>query len=149
LSIARPNALEAFEFSTLYHPSQTTQLIDFGIPATMASKRAFQQLVNARTTSVIGRQTPRASVNVARAFSGATRVQWKSAESRAVLGSVEKGKLNGFIGQKRWHSRAPEDLKDIKKYEYDDVGSLSFNCRANVLICRFYTSSKLHQTRAS
>jgi hypothetical protein len=125
------------------------QLINTGILTTMASKRAFQQLVSARTTSVIGRQTPRVSINIARAFSGAARVQWKSAESRAVLSNVEKGKLNGIVGQKRWHSRAPEDLKDIKKYEYDDVGSPGFNCPSNILIFRFYTSSKHHQTRAS
>jgi hypothetical protein len=61
------------------------------------------------------------SFNTARAFSIAPKSQnTHVSQSRAVVvGSTSK--LQATTVQKRWHSQTPNDLKQTKVYQFDDV----------------------------
>ncbi|CAN9117966.1 unnamed protein product [Alternaria alternata] len=87
----------------------------------MASKRAAQLFGARSNASVIGQRTTRLSFTTARAFSIAPNSPTANAlKSRSVV--VESaGRSQAIQAQKRWHSQAPNDLKQNKLYQFDDV----------------------------
>jgi hypothetical protein len=87
----------------------------------MASKRAIQLFGVRSNASVIGRHTTRLSFNTARAFSITPKPQNAHVSQRraVVVGSVSR--LQATPVQKRWHSQTPNDLKQTKVYQFDDV----------------------------
>ncbi|KAB2105039.1 hypothetical protein AG0111_0g6674 [Alternaria gaisen] len=87
----------------------------------MASKRAAQLFGARSNASVIGQRTTRLSFTTARAFSIAPNSPTANdLKSRSVV--VESaGRLQAIQAQKRWHSQAPNDLKQNKLYQFDDV----------------------------
>lgn len=118
----------------------------------MASKRAAQLFGARSNASVIGQRTTRLSFTTARAFSIAPNSPTANVlKSRSVV--VESaGRLQAIQAQKRWHSQAPNDLKQNKLYQFDDVRLLIMGPESppNLLLIpqRSYTSSKPHQTHA-
>ncbi|KAI4663039.1 uncharacterized protein J4E79_004351 [Alternaria viburni] len=87
----------------------------------MASKRAAQLLGVRSNASVIGRQPTRLSFNTARAFSIAPRSQNTSISQSRTVAVGGAARLQATPAQKRWHSQAPNDLKQNKLYQFDDV----------------------------
>ena len=132
----------------------------------MASKRAAQLLGIRSNASVIGRQPTRLSFNTARAFSIAPRSQNTSISQSRTVVVGGAARLQASPAQKRWHSQAPNDLKQNKLYQFDDV-RLAFISHNILNLCdgvsqaiihpfkrtansfRFYTSSKRPQTHVS
>ncbi|KAF1942272.1 Rhodanese-like protein [Clathrospora elynae] len=86
----------------------------------MASKRAVQLLGARSNASVTSRQVSRFSVNLVRAFSVTPPSRCVGAlDWMSVTGRAERTKAAN--GQQRWHSRAPDNLKGNKVYDFDDV----------------------------
>ncbi|KAF1836448.1 Rhodanese-like protein [Decorospora gaudefroyi] len=85
----------------------------------MATRRALQLLGARSSASLIGRQTSRSGFfNAARALSAALPSQNASEGRNGSFGKCVEGTS---MQQKRWHSRAPEDLKQNKVYQFEDV----------------------------
>jgi hypothetical protein len=87
----------------------------------MASKRAAQLFGARSNASVIGRQTTQLSFTTARAFSIVPKPQTVNASQSRTVIVGNAARLQATPVQKRWHSQAPNDLKQNKVYEFDDV----------------------------
>ena len=97
----------------------------------MASKQAVRALASRSSvsSSTIGRQASRVSFNTTRAFSVAppSQVFFKDlGNGRHAVSGVSGGGPSYTAVHKRWHSRAPEDLKQNKVYQFDDVRPFLF-----------------------
>ncbi|KAL1795636.1 hypothetical protein ACET3X_005860 [Alternaria dauci] len=87
----------------------------------MATQRAAQLFAARSTASVIGQRTTRLAFTTARTFSIAPNSQRVNASKSRAVGVESAARLQATPVQKRWHSQAPNDLKQNKLYQFDDV----------------------------